>query len=407
MFLKIISRIKQLTYSTAYKKSLQLFKQEKFLEFIDSAQELEEKGQAKHDLYQLKAIAYFRLDQKKQATLTMQKNLEKFTNERLEDFIKHSQSLIFDNPNITSTYRYSGGYNNLGVIIHSDLMNSKQDYITKITENNTVKIHNIEKEIVFNDIIRKESPLLHKVTPELISSVNYHHKKLKLLTFEKKGKTLIDDFEIDFNKIIQLNCAIMKATSYDRLSHLLKEKQSEKFLSSTMAMHLKTTHEINFSHMLKALEKNGCSEPMLAVLDDINSLIVASKVYTKIKPSSDYVLCHGDFNPANITYDELSNNYFLIDWEDYGFSLKGYDLANYLAMTGLSFATIKKDFIKDFFPLADNTIIQRIFFNYQLLGKWVILLKKEKQAGDLNDKILPALEDLKKLVATLKKDDSH
>lgn len=398
IILKLISRFNHLRDSPAYKKNSHLFDTEKFEEFIDSSNQLEKKEAVDSRFYQKKAIAYFRLDDKNQANNTMQKSLELFINEQTDYFVNQVEGIIFDPLSVKSSYGYLGGYNNLGVIIHDSISNPKSHYITKITKNDPINRHSIKKEIVFNDLIRKGNPFLEKASPAMISSIDYHHKKLKLLTFEKKGQTLIDDFDIDLNVILQLNQLVINSTKYDDTHHLLKHKHLEKFLNPMMKMHEKISHEIIYDQMIKDIRKNNCSDHILSLIDTITALIINSKLYQEIKPAKDYVLCHGDFNPANITYDKNFASYFLIDWENYGFSLKGYDLANYLAMTTLSFSSIKNDVLPLFFPVDDQEIIEKIFFTYQLLIKWVNQLKKETEFDAIKTNILPAVNDLTLLI---------
>lgn len=398
IFIIIMNKLEIISHSKEYRENLNLFNKRKYIELIKSSKLLEETEELDSAFYQRLAIAYLELDYEEQANITMKKSLKLFTNKDLNLFIKEIQDLIFNKSKIKSKYIYLGGYSNLGAIIHTDIKNSKVEYITKVSKKYTNKIYNIEKEIIFNDIIRSKIPLLQKITPELIFHSDYKYKKLKIMTFEKKGENLRADSNVEFNKVIELNNSINDSINYDEAYRLLKKNKSEKHLKNCIEIHNKSTHLKIHDDMIKKISINDKNKETINKIDEVYELIIDYKIYNEVRPDRDYVFCHGDFGPHNITYDKNSNKYFVIDWETYGFNLKGHDIASYLVESDIEFTTIKQEYLPKIFPFGEREVIEKFFLIYQLSIKMVNNLKKDNYDYDIKYKVMPTLNYLKLII---------
>lgn len=352
---------------------------------IEIGHVLEKTESVSHDFYQIMAIAYSEIRHTKKATINMKKCLEQYIGEDVDRFIKKASNLIYSESKMISEYVYLGGKNNLGLITHKDRDEKKETYMTKIIPQESSHESLIEKEIAFNEKIRKRSQSLQSITPALISDDDFKEQHLKLLTFEKKGKGLVA--KVAFNKILELNRIVTDSISYENGIDLLKGNVTRE----EWKMHKRNTHISFIRAMRETSEEIDNIGDLTAYIDRIEQVIVESEAYKEIIPKRDYFFCHGDLNKGNIIFDEREEHYYIIDWTHYGFALRGHDPANYILKFDCDFSEVLTNYLPKISIFNSTNSLEERFFVYKLLIGWIKQLTKENTKRNIEKKIGPAV----------------
>ncbi|NTW90637.1 MAG: phosphotransferase [Erysipelotrichaceae bacterium] len=224
-------------------------------------------------------------------------------------------------PTIKTIYQFQGGAENLGVCIHST---EHPLYFTKIIP--YFKFHD-NREVEFYSRIEHEFKPLKEFVPKFYASAKDSIHPLQYLTthFIDKidiGLERLTDL-IEFDEVcrkIPYQSISFKQGSYQATNRLLHDP----LLLFSMIQHLKgkVKHPLIQSIEPKAYNRvKECSR--------------------KINPKKHYCLLHNDLHHKNVFWDTTDNKLIVLDWNTYGWGLKGIDVIKFVSHFKLDFNWFK------------------------------------------------------------------
>lgn len=243
------------------------------------------------------------------------------------------------NPNIKTNYQFQGGAENLGVCIHS---NGQPLYFTKILP--YFKFHD-NREVVFYSKIDLEFKPLKEFVPKFYSSAKDANYSIQYLTTHFIEKIDIGlehlTYLIEFDEVcrkIPYQSISIKQGSYQAINRLIHDP----LLLFSMIQHLKgkVKHPI-----IQSIEPRA-----------YNRIKECAK---RVDPKKDYCLLHNDLHHKNVFWDIINNKLVVLDWNTYGWGLKGIDVIKFVSHFKLDFKWFKQFYLD---KMNDNNKQLLVFF---------------------------------------------
>lgn len=363
----------------------------------DIAEALIELNAEQSDHYFRLGKAYAFLNDNKNAKQTYLTGLKYKHETSFEQLIEQVKQGFKENENDFSTeYVFIDGKNNYGSFIHT---NKDKKYFTKIVKNTK----EAQREADFYKYVREAFPTLKTITPGYIDS-QVIDNVLYLTTEMIEGQAI--KAEDNVHDIIS---AAMKISSvqYQDIINLYPQKNysfqlKNRPISIThffTQIHQRYYNEKLFSGMYQLVKLKNRPTAVCQVLKQMESLIMDNQLYLFINPDRYYSLLHGDFNSTNIKLNEIDDNIQVFDWVSFTVGPHFMDVARYLSTPRIFYTQVKDAYLENDETGGKLLLIEKIFFLYALILLYIIRLKADNVEKDMNNRIQPALEELKAFVA--------
>lgn len=308
--------------------------------------------------------------------------------------IENIQSGLTEDTNqVTTTYKYVSGKNNLGVFLH-DYRGEK--FITKISKlNSSAK----REEAFYRDVVERFPSIKHivpkYVASQMIDDVQY-------LTIE-----MIDDTRKmgALRQIVDVSEQISSITYQDIVHAYPNPQTSFSFKSRTSSIvnfftqiHRRYYNERLISSLEQFAERKNYPEASFRILRRMKALILENHLYAFIDPTIHYSLLHADFIPANMMVSN-EGRLKVFDWADFKIGPHFIDIARYVTKTLIPYRDVKA-------YCKRLSTIELIFFLYAYISFLLVRLKKKKRSPEdiIAEFISPALGDLEYHVSQYKQE---
>jgi len=255
----------------------------------------------------------------------------------------------FDNT-IHSNYIFQGGAENLGVVIHES---GKPLYFTKVLpyfgwyDN---------REIEFFQQLNQDYKELIEFVPRYISNKIDKEYGIQYLT-----TIFIDKHDINLNYLNDL-------IEFDNVCRKIDYKSIHINQGSYHAQN-RLLHDPILIHTIvtflrNELCKTSLNEEICLVYNNIK------KVSKLIKPENDYCFVHNDLHHKNVFMDKSTNRLVIMDWNTYGWGLKGSDIVRFVSHFECTFDWFKTEYLDK--QNDKRSKIQNIMLVFLLIyGKYI------------------------------------
>lgn len=290
------------------------------------------------------AHAYKKLGLIHEANQLSESILLSFSNMSIPDLIQLVHQRHHWDDSMKTTFQFQGGAENLGILIHKDF---DKHYFTKIIP--MVSFYS-NREVEFYERINHDLTILNDYVPEHLSSLILKENHIQTLTLN-----FIDIKHIeleDFSLVKQFD-AVCRAISY---------KSIPMSQGSYQAMNLLFHDSIMIETLIYKL--NHCFNP--TELEDIASMAFnkISKLSREIIPEKDYCFSHNDFHYRNVCINKSNHKLVVLDWNTYGWGLKGIDVVKFLCHYSVDFDWFKQNYLDTIENDRKNTHHKMLVFAY-------------------------------------------
>jgi hypothetical protein len=358
---------------------------------IAAGERLVSKKKPDMKLYPKLARCYFRANEKEKAVDCVHRYLEAITGQPLDELIlMFKRSSLLKAEDFLTTYTYSGGSGNLGMLEHRNYKTNKT-YLTKIMTDRLLPKSQIEREYYFYDRIRSQSDELKQFSPALLdwTVMKYPSETLYLLTIEKINGEKPGDEELHLQQILERHYMIKSIDS---------EEMKRLILNSPLGgpiffryMHKAVTHRFAFWRMFKQAQKMKSPDLTYMILQ-LRKIVLENRLYKNIDPRRHYALCHFDFHRANLLMEEATGSCKVLDWSNYHLGLASADLITLFKGLNLSFEEIDRLYLSNIDMENTENRFLAIMFLYGLIFRNVMQLKKGSVREQVERFFVPAME---------------
>lgn len=318
------------------------------------------------NLMKYAAHAYKHMGQIDRANELAEKVLFSFSGVTIQTLIQTLNENNHFNPEILTTYQFQGGAENLGVCIHAK---GKPLYFTKVLP--YFKGHD-NREIEFYARIDHEFEVLKMFVPQFYSSAKDPNHPLQYLTTH-----FIEKMDIGLEHLPEL-------IEFDRVCRKISY-QSISFKQGSYQATNRLVHDSILIFSMIQFLKGKVRDPLIHSIE--------SKAYNRVKelskminPKSDYCLLHNDLHHKNVFWDTQANKLVVLDWNTYGWGLKGIDVIKFVSHFKINFIWFKDIYLD---KINENNNRLLVFF---------LIYYKVQQNKDIQSEIesfyLPAYQYL-------------
>lgn len=304
-------------------------------------------------LKDLSACAYFS-DEYELSTEYMKKYLAN-NNAPVTDFYKRIEELLVAEENLQFTFKGQGGFSNCGFIL-IDGQNSK--YIGKIMELSRDSL----RELYFFENMMQNLQMDASI-PVYYGSVQQNNYICLITGYYPAAKT----------------AALFDRRFYDLLLKLMKFQKEDVCFPKNRYLHYKGNCEAGLLHkkhaneyIIATIRQNlelAKAEDLLFKIERLNDCIVGRRLYKHIDSQYHYGFCHNDYHRNNLL--SCTDSICILDWGNYSYLLKGWDLTYYLGNFELAFPEISDLIEKDIYPTNEkHDLIGRIFLVFAFVYVW-------------------------------------
>lgn len=302
----------------------------------------------------------------------------------------------------TSEYMYVKGKNNYGALFHT--ADDKQ-YVTKIAKYN----HNAKREALFYKEVCAQFPMLKDMAPTFINAKKMN-RILYLTTewIEGEESTVSDPEEIiEMSEKIASVPASKMLYAYGLPEYVWNYRNSPTFIIQFFTdIHHKVTNERLFAELYKLMEEKEYPQPVKEVIQRLEKQMMPDYLYAYIDPEDHYSLIHGDFHPGNFKRSSKDGTLYIFDWATFTIGPHFLDIARYVSKSLFTFQEVREIYFDCEETGGSLSIIEKIFFLYALILLYILRLREKAVAAYLESCIIPALEELERLVEQFTK-ESH
>ena len=195
--------------------------------------------------------------------------------------------------------------------------------------------------------------------------VRFYNSILKLLKYQK------DDICFPSNKrlIYKGNCE----------AGLLHKKYANKYIIAVIFQNLHSAKADDLSPWIERL--NGC--------------IVTNGLYRYVDAHYHYGFCHNDFHRNNLL--SLADSICILDWGNFSYLIKGWDLAYYLGNFEIPFTTISNLIERNiFYRSSKKDLVGRVFLTFMFIYIWSSRLHGVYSTEKGEKYFIPAIEYIEK-----------
>src|SRR5699024_470431 len=163
-------------------------------------------------------------------------------------------------------------------------------------------------------------------------------------------------------------------------------------------IHQKATNELLFAELYKLVKEKKYPQSVKEVIQRLEKQIIPNYLYAHINPDEHYSLLHGDFHPGNFKRSSKDVMLYIFDCATFTIGLHFLDIVRYVSKFLFSFHEVKDNYLDCEESGVRLSLIERIFFLYSLVLLYILRLKEKAVADYLASCIIPALEELERLV---------
>lgn len=291
---------------------------------------------------------------------------------------------------LTSTYTFLGGKNNLGVIVH-DEGEVANKYITKITRTDS----QAKRERTFYRDVLAEYDSLQNVVPafsgvEVLDGVQYLTIEMidlveKTIPIEQIIETSEKITEIAYEDIVE---------NYPNPSYefAIKNNMGSPLVEFFTQIHKQSQNYHLFMVLRTYAEENKLIENLAPVISRMEAVILQHELYQYIEPEKHYSLLHGDFSLSNMSVRDDNDELVVLDWGLFTIGPHFIDMAYLLTNLPISFEGIKSTYIYNEDAKRKLSLIEKIFFLYALILFYVIKMDEDNVNYLTAVFVVPAVE---------------
>jgi hypothetical protein len=195
---------------------------------------------------------------------------------------------------------------------------------------------------------------------------------------------------------------IIESISYKEANAMLQGIEVKKGRYIPRFLHQKAINKEALREMKIRVNKVGGGEILESLLNRLDEIIVGKKLYKKIQPEIHYSFCHNDFHSNNVLVQNNSEKHFIIDWDNYGIAMRGWDMSFYFGNFKYTFHDIKEIYISTIVyekPIDEK--IAKIYFAFLQIYLWVIRLNGNDCSNKLATHFAPAIEFIEEISSDL------
>ena len=297
-----------------------------------------------------------------------------------------------------------GGYTNFGFLKHHliDGQTDQNIWLTKITRFESIST---KYERHFYLEVGKLHPRLIELAPKLAAYQMIPRTKVELLTTE-----YIDSEQVatqDLKKVMKIN-KIIESIPYQECKTLFKDVEMKvgRYIPSHLhqkAINLEALLEMRI-HAEKTDEKHDLNE----LVSRIHTIVIGNRLYNKIKPEIHYAFCHYDFHWKNILVQKQTGKHFVIDWNNFGIAMRGWDMNYYFGNFRYDFHEIEDIYVSQIkFDDPVDERIAKIYFAFLQVYVWFFRMDRYGSPGQLTSHFAPAVEFMEKTSEELAEFEKH
>ncbi|MCR2822017.1 phosphotransferase [Lederbergia panacisoli] len=306
--------------------------------------------------------------------------------------IEEIETQISSNQPISSEYKWFGGYQNNGFMVH--LVENKK-YLSKLCS------YWSWRERIFYLEIYKRYPRIRDITPLMVSFIESGKSNMYYITSEKieGAYPLFTDDVI--KKVIHMThivssikygeiCNLFPTSYYPDINELdVPNKKSPTFgvLRYFNEIHKEKPNKELFATLLNQMDELNYSKDSIKLIKRLRTVIIENYMFKKIIPTNHFSLRHGDLTQRNMILERDSEKLLFLDWGQVGIGPSWYDIAGFLGQSKWSF-----DKINTFHLSIINDPIEKLFFIYTLILVWFNVLSKDEFNNQHDLYLKPAIE---------------
>lgn len=313
----------------------------------------------------------------------------------MREILKKVQSGFINKTGYVETeYITIDGFNNYGGFIHTS---DKNKYFTKISRASK----GAKREELFYREICEKFPVLKEVTPKYIDSQMIDG--VSYLTMEMIDEDIVE--KKDIREVVEITQKIGSINYEDLINDYPNPDYAFQMRNKPTAIaifftkiHKRKYNENLFFLLYKLIEQKQYPKIVADVIKQLETLIMDNNLYYFISPNRHFSLVHRDFTNRNIKYNKRDDTIKVFDWAGFSLAPHFITLARYFSSSLTDYKSIQSFYLNDDNKNGNLSLIEKIFFLYSLILLYILRLKEKKIDKNLNKYILPAVEDLERLV---------
>lgn len=315
-----------------------------------------------------------------------------------EKILDYSKKALDPSQIKRTEYTYLGGYANYGFIKNEIECNDEiqKSLISKITWFN---LKHVNYENYYYLEICKRHPELLSISPKLHDCQKIPGSRIELLTTEYIEGEKAANIKID--EILRIN-KIIESISYKEAMALFEGIELKKRRYIPLFLHQKMINKEAISEMKFRADQIEGGKILKSLVNRLDEIIVRKKLYKKIRPEIHYSFCHNDFHRSNIIVQTNSEMHFVIDWDNYGVAMRGWDMNFFFGNFKYTFHDINEMYISNIkFDDPMDEKIAKIYFSFMQIYIWMIRLNGNNCTDKLALHFIPAVEFIEEISADL------
>ncbi|BES63717.1 hypothetical protein SANA_01560 [Gottschalkiaceae bacterium SANA] len=297
-----------------------------------------------------------------------------------------------------TTYTYLGGHANYG-FIKNDLTSKDETQKSLISKITWYHSNQVNHENYYYLEICKNHPELFLFSPPIHDYQKIPNSNIELLTTEYIEHEKTTNAKLD--EVIKIN-RIIESITYREAIEMLKGIEVKKGRYVPRFLHQKTINQEAIREMKIRVNKIEGGEILECLLNRLDEVIIGKKLYKKIRPEIHYSFCHNDFHSSNILVQKKSEKHFIIDWDNYGIAMRGWDMSFYFGNFKYTFHEIKEVYISRItFERSIDEKIAKIYFVFLQIYRWALRLNGNNCNNKLVTHFTPAIEFIEEIGSDL------
>lgn len=315
-----------------------------------------------------------------------------------ENIIKYSQRTFKSTSTIETKHLLLGGYTNYGFLKHTITNNDslETNWITKITQFES-RTTNYEHRFYLE--ISQKHPELIPIAPKLEDYIMIPQTKVELLTTEfiECDPTA----KHDLNQVIKIN-KVIESISYKEALAIFSDIEMKVGRYVPSLLHQKSINLEAILDMKRTAEKTAEKQILVDLVNHIESMILGQKLYKKVQPEIHYAFSHQDFHWKNVIVQKDTGKHYVIDWNNIGIAMRGWDMNYFFNNFQYSFAEIEEYYISTIhFTDPIDEKVAKIYFAFLQVYIWIKRLRRHPIENKLETHFVPAVEFMESIYSDL------
>jgi hypothetical protein len=389
-----MSRIPQLLASKDMRLFTLYFRKRNFAKAITAGSDLEKKNQHPAFIKDY-GLCHLYSGNAEEGSRLVFKALETIESFNYDKLLACSKQALAPATIVRTEYACLGGYGNYG-FIRNDMTAPDQrekSAITKVTWH-PAKQTNYER--YYYQEVCKKHPKLLSISPSFYDYQILADSGIELLTTEYVPCDPSAEKKIE--EIIRIN-TIIESVGYRDAKVLMQGIKVKNKRYIPLFLHQGSiNHEAILQMKLIARNKGELRN----LVERIEGLILGKKLYERIRPEIHYAFCHNDFHRKNIVVQKNTGQHLILDWDNYGLAMRGWDMNFFFGNFQYTFQQIKELYLAtlSYDDPADEAIA-KIYFAFLQFYLWTLRLSKHSLSDKVASHFIPAVEYMESVCADL------